>query len=129
MLGLRGDWWEGWLVGTPDTSIRALQTCLPSPPASALLRHRHTSPVSLSSRPGRAATSPAASPSSSHHERPVRHPPPRCPPLPAVAASQLHHLFWRPTLIPSTLAPLGLQYRSHFQLAIAERPPGDPGLV
>lgn len=47
----------------------------------------------------------------------------------AAAASRSHGLFWRPALIPSTLVPLGLQYRSRFQPAIVGWPLGDPGLV
>lgn len=68
VLGQRRDWWEGWLVGTLDMSVRALQTCLPSPPALALLHHRHPGPLSQSSRPSRAATGSPASLSSSRHE-------------------------------------------------------------
>lgn len=48
---------------------------------------------------------------------------------PAAATSRSHGLFWRLALIPSTLVPLSLQYRSRFQPVIVGWPPGDPGLV
>lgn len=93
--------------------------------ALAFLCHRHPSLLSLSSWPGRAATGPPASPSSSQHERTLLAPTSSVSTTPS-SDCQPHHLFRRPMLIPSTLAPLGLQYHSHFPLAIAEWPPGDP---